>query len=343
MKALGIITLLLIIGVIVYIIADRPMTPSFSDANGKVLPNSIASLEKIQLGGVEQTILIRGKNTSNPVLLFLHGGPGMPAMYLSHAFQQPLEENFVVVQWDQRGAGKSYNKDIPVETINVKQFMSDTVELTEMLRKRFGQDRIYLVGHSWGSYLGMLVINKHPELYQAYVGIGQVSGGINQVHQIQDEFIREQAKLDNNEQALEDLQANPGANREKWLFYYGGEIHGAKSFTPLLMTGLKSPEYSIFDALNIQPGVSFSGNNMEYNAIDGSLMENITWVDLPIYFFTGRFDYTTPFQLIEEYYSRLNAPYKKLVWFEHSAHFPFFEEPERFAQEMDVVVSESQR
>jgi pimeloyl-ACP methyl ester carboxylesterase len=324
------------------LIADRPMTPPFTDANGKVLPSSIASLEQVRLGGIEQSILIRGKSVANPVLLFLHGGPGMPAMYLAHAFQRPLEEHFVVVQWDQRGAGSSYGNDIPVETMNVEQFIADTVELSQMLSERFGQEKLYLVGHSWGSYLGMLVVARHAELFQAYVGIGQVAGETDQALQIQMEFIQQQAQADGNQEALSDMQTDPEGTIETWLFYYGGELYGAKDFSPLLMTGLRSPEYSLFDALNIRPGVSFSGQNMKYNAIGGPLMEAVTKVEVPVYFFTGRHDYTTPFTLIEEYYSRLEAPDKELVWFEESAHFPFFEESEHFAQEMEDVLAETQ-
>ena len=317
-----------------YLIADRPYTPPFRDQDGKVLQGSIASLEQVNIGGVNQHILIRGKNTSSPVLLFLHGGPGMPAMYLAHAFQKPLEEHFVVVQWDQRGAGKSFNEDVPIETMNVEQFISDTVELVKMLKERFGQKKIYLVGHSWGSYLGMLVVERHSELFYAYIGIGQVAGKESQVIQIQDEFIQQQAQASNDQEALMDMQNDPDRTREKWLFYYGGELYGAQDFTPLLMTGLRSPEYSLFDALKIQPGVSFSGRNMEYNAIDGSIMDTIKKVEIPVYFFTGRHDYTTPFSLIEVYYKQLEAPQKSLIWFEQSAHFPFFEEPGRFTEEM---------
>ena len=332
---------LLILAAVIYLIADRPHTPPFKDEDRRVLEDSIASLEQVKIGGVEQSILIRGKNMSSPVVLFLHGGPGMPAMYLAHAFQRPLEEHFVVVHWDQRGAGKSFYEDIPIETMNVEQFISDTVELTQMLKERFGHEKIYLVGHSWGSYLGMLVAERYPELFHAYIGIGQVADEKSRVNQIQDEFIRQQAQAENNQEALTDLRNNPEATREKWLFYYGGELHGAQDFTPLLKTGLRSPEYSLFDALRIQPGVSFSGVNMKYNAIDGSIMDTITRIDIPVYLFTGRHDYTTPFSLIETYYEQLEAPTKRLVWFEQSAHFPFFEEPERFTEEMLKVLQET--
>lgn len=334
---------LLIISVVGYLITDKPYTPPFKDKDGKILEGSIASLEQVNIGGINQDILIRGKSTSSPVLLFLHGGPGMPAMYLAHAFQRPLEEHFVVVQWDQRGAGKSFNEDIPIETMNVEQFISDAVELTKLLRARFGQEKIYLVGHSWGSYLGMLVVERYPELFYAYISIGQVAGKKSQVIQVQDEFIQQQAQASGNQEALTDMQNDPDGTREKWLFYYGGELYGAQNFTPLLMTGLRSPEYSLFDALKIQPGVSFSGENMQYNAIEGSIMDTITETEIPVYFFTGRHDYTTPFSLIETYYEKLGAPHKRLVWFEQSAHFPFFEEPKRFTEEMLKVLQEMKK
>jgi pimeloyl-ACP methyl ester carboxylesterase len=115
-------------------------------------PRSVASLERVRISGVDQYILVRGNDASLPVLLFLHGGPGMPAMYLAHSFQRELEKEFVVVQWDRRGAGKSYREDIS-STLTTEQLVADTVELTNVLRARFHQDKIYLVGHSWGTYL----------------------------------------------------------------------------------------------------------------------------------------------------------------------------------------------
>src|SRR5215472_13594064 len=154
-------------------------------------PNSIASLERIRIGGVDQYILLRGNDTSLPVLLFLHGGPGMPAMYLAHAFQHELEKDFIVVHWDRRAAGKSYREDIS-GTLNTGQLVADTLELTNALRARFHQDKIYLLGHSWGTYLGMLVIAGHPELYRAYVGIGQLAR-LAPIAEIQDEYIRQSA------------------------------------------------------------------------------------------------------------------------------------------------------
>jgi pimeloyl-ACP methyl ester carboxylesterase len=300
-------------------------------------PNSIASLERIHIGGVDQYILVRGNDSSLPVLLFLHGGPGMPAMYLAHAFQLELEKDFVVVQWDRRAAGKSYREDI-TSTLTTEQLLADTVELTNVLRARFHQNKIYLVGHSWGTYLGMLAIARHPELYRAYVGIGQLARS-SPIAGIRDEYIRQSASRMGDQDAIKELEEKGASVRETLLFKFGGELHNAKSFMPLLLTGLAAPEYSLRDARNIPKGVSLYSRNFIYNSISGELMDVITQVEIPVYFFTGRYDYCDPFALTEQYFSKINAPEKHIVWFEESAHFPFYEEPTVFARQMRGVLN----
>ena len=151
LKIILIAFLVVILSVIALIIIHHfthGTTPAIRDAEGNPIPDSIASLEKIKLGGLDQYVLIRGRNKSNPILLSLHGGPGMPQMYLAHAFQRDLENYFTVVQWDRRGAGKSYSSSVPPETMNVEQMISDTYELVQHLRSRFGQPKIYLLAHS---------------------------------------------------------------------------------------------------------------------------------------------------------------------------------------------------
>jgi len=300
-------------------------------------PNSIASLERIRIGEIDQYVLIRGEDNSHPVLLFLHGGPGMPAMYLAHAFQRELEKDFVVVQWDGRGAGKSYREDVS-GTLNTEQLVADTVELTNLLRVRFHHDRIYLVGHSWGTYLGMLAIARHPELFRAYVGIGQLAR-LSPIAEIQDKYIRESARRVGDQDTIQELEQKGAEVRETLLFKFGGEIHNAKSFAPLLLTGLAAPEYSLRDALDVPKGVSLYSRHFVYNSIPGELMDVITHVEIPVYFFTGRYDYTDPFSLTGEYFLEISAPAKHIVWFEESAHFPFYEEPAAFAQQMRGVLS----
>src|ERR1700730_6759370 len=197
---------------------------------------------------------------------------------------------------------------------------------------------IYLVGHSWGTYLGMLVIGRHPELYHAYVGVGQLARS-SPIAGIQDEYIPQRAGRMGDQDAIEELKEKGASVRETLLFKFGGEIHNAKSFMPLLLTGLAAPEYGLRDARDIPKGVSLYSRTFVYNSISGELMDVITQVEIPVYFFTGRFDYTDPFALTEQYFSKLNAPEKHIVWFEESAHFPFYEEPAAFARQMRGVLT----
>ena len=302
---------------------------------------TIASLEKIKIGGVDQYVLIRGENISNPVVLFLHGGPGMPTMYLAHVFQRPLEKNFVVVQWDRRGAGKSYDERIPVATMSVEQEITDTRQLVQLLQRRFHKDKIYLVGFSYGSYLGILVAQRYPELFHAYIGIGQEGCPPAEEREIQDNWIRHEALQANNSEALRQIEGKETLDREKWLFQFGGELHGRRSWWVFLWDGVTAPEYTLRDVFKVKAGVNFTSRNLKYDAITGSLMEAVPSVNVPVYFFTGRYDFTDPAECTERYFNRLKAPNKQMVWFEQSAHFPFFEEPQIFAEEMERVAAET--
>ena len=316
-------------------------TPLIRDNNGTVISGSIASLEEVPVGGVKQWILIRGNNTTSPMLLFLHGGPGMPIMYYAYTFQKPLEEDFVVVQWDRRGAGKSYDSEIDVESMNVEQIIADTHELVQMLRRRFRTDKVYLVGHSWGSYLGMILIQRYPELFHAYVGVGQLAYSGERNWEVQERFIRQRATETTNTVALADLDTRGPRSYEKWLFEFGAELYRATSIWPFIRDGLFAPEYSIFDAFKISSGSQFNQQYMKYNAINGQLIDVVSSVQVPVYFFAGRHDYTTPYELTEEYFQKLSAPQKKMVWFLESAHFPFYEEPEKFSREMKLMLDET--
>jgi pimeloyl-ACP methyl ester carboxylesterase len=320
----------------------RTFTPKIRDGQGKVVPGSIASLEMVDIGGTPQCILVRGQSIRNPAILFLHGGPGMPSMYLAHRFQRPLERDFVVVQWDRRGAGKTYRKDTPPELMSVTQEVADTVEVVDLIRSRFGNSKVYLVGHSYGTYLGMIVAQRFPGLFHAYVGIGQLAYSEKRNREVQDHWIRDQARARGDEELLSRLNAKLPIDREKWLFKYGGALYNKKSFTALLLIGLRAPEYSLMDALKVRRGVNFTSKNMKYDAIKEDLIDAVQRLEIPAYFFTGRHDYTDPFECTEEYAHRLRAPKSEVVWFEESAHFPFLEEPEKFAREMRRVAMESQ-
>jgi pimeloyl-ACP methyl ester carboxylesterase len=302
----------------------------------------IHSLESITLGNLQQWILIRGHDVTAPVLLFLHGGPGVPSISFVRDFDATfkLQEHFVLVYWDQRGAGKSYNASIPPDSMTIEQFIADTRELVEVLRKRFATTKIYLVGHSWGSLIGALTTARYPELFSAYVGIGQV------VHMRENEALSyqltlEQAVAAEHAQALRQLTAigpPPYDGYREMLI----ERQWVRTFDQRRQKQLTAPraidparfslaEVSFAEALAWLPGPSFSMKHLWDELYDANLFQQAPRIDVPVYLLEGRYDYYAPSSIARRYYEQLDAPKgKTFVWFDHSGHSPPAEEPEKF-------------
>lgn len=317
-------------------------TLPIEDQQGQALPGSIASLEKVKLGEQQQWILIRGADTTNPIILFLHGGPGTAEMSLLRKYTTEIEKHFVVVTWDQRGAGKSYAAINPTSSMTINQFIADTCELTKMLCHRFHQQKIFLVGHSWGSVLGILTVQKHPELYHAYIGVGQVANMLEN-ELITYRWTLEQAKNANNKQVvkkLEEMGEPPYSGnwqkkfmtQRRLLGKYGGEVYGnSKGAFPLVLGSLiRCAEYNLSDKVNFFRGIMTSVRLLWPKLMAINLIEQASSLKVPVYFILGRHDYEAPFMLAEQYFKVLEAPSKELIWFENSAHLPNIEESERF-------------
>ena len=187
-------------------------------------PNGIASLERVRIGGIDEWIEIRGQNVNNPILLFIHGGPGIAFIPLAGDFQGPWEERFTVVEWDQRGAGKTYasnDKELQQRTMNVPQMEQDTLEVVNYLRHRFKREKILIVGHSWGSVLGLWLAHEHPETIYAYVGVGQVVNMEQNARLVYRDELN-QARSRRDEQAVKELESIapyplPNADERKTL------------------------------------------------------------------------------------------------------------------------------
>ena len=320
-------------------------TPKIKNEKGRTKTNSIATLEKVRVGGIHQSILIRGHDINNPILLFLHGGPGSAQISIAYKFQRKLEEYFTVVQWDQRGAGKSFSRKIPEQSMSIEQFILDSNELIEQLKKRFSKNKIILVGHSWGSALGMSLIKRYPENFHFYIGMGQV---VNQKEgeRISYEFVLEKAKKTNNKKAIKQLEKIQNKEvwdlkysriQRRWLNRFGGWYHGARSNWILLKLIFTSPEYSIIDVFRFFIGILFSLRLM-WKEVNQKInfFEQIHAVDVPVYFFAGKYDYNTPFELVEKFHKQLKAPKNELFWFEKSAHSPHIEEKSRFE---DIMIT----
>jgi pimeloyl-ACP methyl ester carboxylesterase len=310
----------------------------------------IESIEKVTLGGVDQWVLIRAEDQSKPVLLWLHGGPGSPTLPLASQHDMELVKYFVVVHWDQRGAGKSYSPEIPISSMVVDQFVSDTYELTQLLAKRFDVPKIYLIGHSWGSQVGMLTVARHPGLYYAFIGVGQFVNS-TEGDVIGYQFALDQAVSEKNQKALKKLEmvgpppwttVRQRSRNAQWIDAFGGT---GRQFTTqdYLHEMINSPDYTFRDLFGFIRGMSFSGNTMlangEYSRVN--LFEQAPKVDVPVYFFQGRYDYSTPGDVVEQYYEMLDAPQKSLLWFEDSAHFPHWEEPQKFVDAILEILSET--
>lgn len=312
--------------------------------------NAIASLEDVMIGGVPQSILVRGADVDQPVLLWLHGGPGGTMMPVAHVFGRELERHFVVVHWDQRGSGRSARSAVPDDSLNLEQFLSDTHELIEMLRSRFDADRIFLLGHSWGSALGLITAQRHPELLHAYIGMGQATNE-KRSEEMGLEWVRQRARQLGNEEALrelEDLQPpyidNPQkiVVQRKWLSRFGGQVHNGRPFLfwedidrTWALWALRSPEYSWLDLLRFLKANARVRWALfpEFKQVD--FMSTAPRIDVPVYLLMGRHDYNMQPTLVEDYYNLLDAPKgKSLIWFEDSSHSPCLEEPARFAEVM---------
>ncbi len=331
--------ILIIIGILWLIPA---YTSPIKDANGQIVKGSIAALEKIKLGNTEQWILVRGMDTTKPIILFLHGGPGSAAMCLYKKNTAELEKLFVVVLWDQRGAGKSFASNKPNSDMNINQFVLDACELTEKLCQRFNQKKIFLVGHSWGSAIGVLAVQKRPDLYHAYIGMGQIAN-MQKNELISYEWTLEQAKNAHDEDVVKtliDMGKPPYTGdwqkkllkQRQLLGKYGGELYGSsKGAIPLVLKRLMgATEYTLVDKVNYLRGTLKSTHLMWQELMSVNLEEQAAHLEVPIYFALGKHDYEVPFMLAEHYFNQLKAPNKELIWFENSAHFPIVEEQGKF-------------
>jgi pimeloyl-ACP methyl ester carboxylesterase len=325
----AVVSLLLVLSAM---FAGRGATPSIPG------PAAVAELRQLELGGDSQWVLMRGVDRANPVVLFLHGGPGMPAMYLAHDFQRQWEHELVMVHWDRLGAGKSYKGGLARDSFDLRRTLNDTHELAEWLRRRFGVANILLVGHSWGSYLGLAAVAERPDLYGAFVGTGQVAGRPPDVREKRVAALLPLAEERGDENLLGRIAAAEPITEDD-LFRYGGSLHGKRSYLPILLTGLRAREYTVRDIANVAPGANRVGRLMRGDTVP--LDSLVKRVEVPVYFFLGRHDLNTPSVLAEQYLARLQAPRKGIFWFESSAHFPHWEEPKRFLGGLRQVIVHS--
>lgn len=318
-------------------------TPAIRGSDGEVVEGSIAELQSIELNGHKEWISIRGNDKDLPVLLFLAGGPGGTQMAATRYELAELEKHFVVVNWDQPGSGKSYHCT-KRNDITVRTYIEDGIALTECLREEFGEKKIYLMGESWGSALGIFLINERPEYYAGFIGTGQMVD-FEETEKIDYQKALEIAKAHGDEKTVQSLakQGEPPyyeGNIALLSAAYLNYLSAYMSANPEITNGgyntfrdMFASEYGIFDSVNYMLGV-MNTFNVVYPTLYGvDLRRDYAKLEVPVYFFLGRHDVNAPTQLAEEYHDLLEAPQKELVWFEHSGHSPWLNESDRFVEE----------
>ena len=354
MLLLSVMSIIFICLLVIFINSPGKLNP-LKDAQGNEIQGSISEKTWVEVNGIKQGMFIRGENIHNPVILYLHGGPGTPMLqfitYLEK--EERLEKYFTVCYWDQRGAGMTYDKLTEPSTMTVNQLVEDTREVTEYLKSRFAQDKIYLIGHSWGSYLGVKTIEKYPDNYLAYIGIGQVTNQ-PESERLAYDYMLNQAKELKDKEVIEKLEKyNPDNDDFPQLNYltkvrtmllnkYGiGHLHQGLTSLDIPKSLLVFKGYTINEKINWFLGADFSMIHLYPEVLKDDLFTSSVKFEVPFYIVQGNYDYMVSQVLAEEYLEIIDAPKKEFFSFANSAHSPNMEEPEKFIEVFRKIASEN--
>lgn len=307
-------------------------------------PHGVEETREVDIGGTRQWISVRGNDRRNPILLYLHGGPGSVEMVESYGYQRPWEDFFTVVQWDQRGAGKTFASNSPeamAPRMSIDGMVADAEDMIRYLMATYGKKKIIVLGHSWGSIVGEEIARRHPGWLHAYLGAGQIVD-MARSEAIGYQWALGRAKAEGNRQAVHELEAlapYPGPTgqltierigaQRKWTMYYGGLAWGRTEFKPFDDARKLSPDYGDEELKAIDRGGLYSLGYL-MPAMEKVDFSGNTRFGCPVFIFNGRHDYTTSAEVAARWFEGLHAPVKKLFWFEDSAHMMMQEQPGLF-------------
>jgi pimeloyl-ACP methyl ester carboxylesterase len=302
---------------------------------------SISIFQPYEINGTEQWILIESTNKKNPILLYLSGGPGISMIPWAHinTITPKMLEEFTVVHWDQRGTGLSYDPHIPKHTITIEQYIQDTREVIKLLKTICDQDEVYLLGHSWGAILGTLYCQRYHETVTVYIGVGQAVTYYESEEMARKWLINEIKKA-GNKNDLNRINSITWADRDL-IRKYGGTFNNITR-SELISMRSTSPYFpeKYYRGL-AEKGVALVRRSMREELWNIDFRKQVPELKVPVYFFIGRYDYVTPWEMALEYFDMLKAPVKKVIWFEKSAHRPDIEEPEKFQQSLINILYEN--
>jgi proline iminopeptidase len=314
-----------------------------ANARRIVTPNGVERLEKVRIGGIDQWVSIRGTGRRNPVLIVLHGGPGYVSMPMSWWFGRGWEEYFTVVHWDQRAAGKTHLLTDPATvapTLTLERMVADAEELIAWVRKDLGKQKVFVLGHSFGSYAGVEIAQRHPEWLHAYIAVCQLADGPEGERRGW-RFALDAARRAGNAEAVRELEAlapyaAPGKRltiediyaQRKWVEYYGGTMAYRKDTVAESDLAKLSPDYTDEESRRVWEGNKFATPILLPQILSRNL--GVKKLDCPLILFEGRHDTNVSAEVAAEWFAKTTAPEKQIVWFEHSAHLPMTEEPGKF-------------
>lgn len=340
----SLITLLLLILFVVLFVYSPGKPAPFLDLEGNQLNGSISVKTFIQAGGVSQGMIIRSRDTNNPVLLYLHGGPSFPNYFLIDKFKPGLEDYFTVCYWEQRGGGLSYSPAVLPESMNFDQLTSDAIEVANYLRQRFGKDRIYLMAHSGGTPIALLAAARSPQLFAAYIAMAQVTKQAESEKMAYDYMLAQYIEK-NDINKVKKFQQYPMQSQQDILSFFTsalrdqsmhalgiGTMHKMTSvFTGVFLPVWTCKAYTPGEKINIwKSKFSFlPKTNLHKELIETDFTKAVTKLDMPVYFLSGKYDLTVNLDLSRAYLEQLQAPVKGFYTFASSAHSPLYEEPER--------------
>ena len=312
-----------------------------SEQYGKVPSQGIAEARYVPIGGIDQWVTIRGADRNNPVLLFLHGGPGDSTNGLTFMMFAPWEKQFTVVQWDQRGAGRTLRKSGPsiAPTLTLDRMTRDGIELAEHLRKRLDKRKIVIVGHSFGTILGMRMARARPDLFYAYVGTGQV-GDSGKNYAVAYDALLQKARSVGDQEAIDELtKVGPppydnyrgyGVQRKWANRFEGADRFLAGSFGLRLV----APGSDVHDVIDNAEGQMLSGQQLVPQTRTLSPAELGLEFAIPMFVLQGAEDFTTPTALARQFVAAIKAPRKELVLLEGAGHFAVFMKADQFLREL---------
>ncbi len=294
----------------------------------------------VEINGMKQGMFLQSENIQNPLLLFLHGGPGSPEIAFAQKYPTGLEKIFTVCWWEQRGSGISYSHRIHAHEMTISQMISDTIAIVHYLKKRFKKEKVYVMGHSWGSLLGILTVQQAPHLFYAYIGVGQVAQQLES-ERMAYSFMLDEFKKNNDIKMLRKFEKYPiGEGGEVSLPYLNvrsqgmtklgmGFMHHSTSMTQFVFAIFFYSKYTLREKFNFPKGNDFSLENLWPSILQINLIRMVPELKIPVYIFQGKYDIQASYIIAKKFAMNVIAPIKGFYTFENSAHSPCFEEPEK--------------